>query len=168
MTDMAGTLIKRLRELGFTVAVAESLTGGLVAATLVSVPGASRAFTGGIVAYDTNLKHSLLGVDANLLHTHGPVHREVAIQMAEGVRHACAIGGRPADVGLSTTGVAGPDPDLQSGQVAGTVWVGWSVGGDQGAVLLNLDGNRESIRTQSVQAILQQALLKLSGSDSSI
>lgn len=168
MIDVAGTLINQLRELGLTVAVAESLTGGLLADALVSVPGASRAFTGGIVAYDTSLKHTLLGVDSDLLRNAGPVHREVAVQMAEGVRHACAVNGRPADVGLSTTGVAGPDPDPQSGQSAGTVWIGWSVYGQSDAIRLNLSGDRESVRTETVQVILQQALLKLSVSGSSI
>ena len=79
----------------------------------MSVPGASLVFNGGVVSYHTQLKHSLLGVDAELLAENGPVDPHVAQQMAEGARHTCAIDGRPADIGLATTGVAGPDPDPQ-------------------------------------------------------
>ncbi len=86
------------------MAVAESLTGGLVGAAITEVAGASAAFRGGITAYATDLKGSLLGVDPDLLADQGPVSPEVAAAMAEGVREALS-----ADVGLATTGVAGPD-----------------------------------------------------------
>ena len=121
MSD-AELLVAALRERGWTLGVAESLTGGAVAAEIVSVPGASAALWGAVVAYATPVKHTLLGVDAGLLAAHGPVHPDVAVQMAEGVRRAVAVDGRPADVGISTTGIAGPDsPD---GQPVGTVHVG--------------------------------------------
>ena len=105
----AEELVSRLIAHGWTVAVAESLTGGLVVSSLVSVPGASATVRGGIVAYATALKHTLLGVDAALLAAQGAVHPDVARQMAEGVRGTAAIDGRAADVGIATTGVAGPD-----------------------------------------------------------
>jgi nicotinamide-nucleotide amidase len=106
-----------LSERGETMAVAESLTGGLVCATLVDVPGASATFRGGLIVYATDLKASLAGVSAALLADQGPVDGEVAVQLAEGARRRCG-----ADWGLATTGVAGPEP--QGGQPAGTVWIG--------------------------------------------
>ena len=99
-------------EAGQTVATAESLTGGLVAAALTDVPGASSAFRGGVVAYATELKAEALGVDVALLKAHGPVYAPVAAAMAEGVRERLQ-----ATIGVATTGVAGPDP--QNGYPAG-------------------------------------------------
>ncbi len=154
-------------KLRLRVAVAESLTGGLLADAFVSVPGASRVFSGGIVAYDTGLKWSLLAVDEELLRAEGPVHPQVAQQMARGVRNSCAVAraplgeALPADVGLSTTGVAGPDPDPVTGQPAGTVWLGVSsLLGDR-SVLLHASGTRADIRAQSVRAILDEFAAEL-------
>ncbi|WP_432088230.1 CinA family protein [Streptomyces sp. bgisy095] len=115
MTEAAGVLAL-LAERGQTLAVAESLTGGLVAAELTGVPGASASFRGSVTAYATALKHELLGVDAVLLAERGAVDPEVASQMAAGVR--ARLG---ADWGIATTGVAGPEP--QDGQPVGTVYV---------------------------------------------
>nr|WP_236021707.1 CinA family protein [Leucobacter soli] len=154
------------------IAVAESLTGGLLAAELVSVPGASIAFSGGVVAYDTALKRTLLGVDGGLLAERGPVDAEVARQMARGVRQACAApraeaaGSDPvelseADFGVATTGVAGPDPDPQTGQPAGTVWLGISSSRGSRAVELHLGGTRAQIRASSVEAALTALLDEL-------
>ncbi len=120
--DVAERVIELLTAQGLRIAVAESLTGGLVAAALTSVPGASVVVSGGIVAYDTEVKHSLLGVDARLLAREGAVHPEVARQMARGVREALAVGGRRAEIGIATTGVAGPD--WQDGRAPGTVYLG--------------------------------------------
>lgn len=138
------------------IAVAESLTGGLLADAIVAVPGASHVFSGGIVAYDTALKHTLLGVDAELLRAHGPVDPQVAEQMAAGVRRACAIDGEPAGLGIATTGVAGPDPDPQTGQPAGTVWVGLSFGDSASATRLTFEGeDRPGVRHGTVTAALR-------------
>lgn len=162
---LAEQLVALATERGVRIAVAESLTGGLLTDALVSVPGASRAVSGGVVAYDTYLKHSLLGVDFTLLREHGPVHAEVARQMAAGVRFACSLPGvdelEPADIGIATTGVAGPDPDLQSGQGAGTVWLGVSDSSGTEAVLLSLDGDRSAIRNQTVTAAIELVLRRL-------
>src|SRR5262252_697258 len=84
--ELAEQILARLRDSGHTVAVAESLTGGLVAAALTDIPGSSVAFRGGVIAYATELKAQLLGVDSRLLAAHGPVHAPVAAAMAEGVR----------------------------------------------------------------------------------
>lgn len=145
---------------GWRLAVAESLTGGLLADAFVAVPGASRVFSGAVVAYDTALKHSLLGVDAALLAERGPVDEEVARQMAAGVRRACAVprDGGPAtatELGLSTTGVAGPDPDPQSGQPAGVVWVGVSSPAGERAIRLEASGDRPDIRQAAVNAAIE-------------
>jgi nicotinamide-nucleotide amidase len=114
--ELAAEVLTLLARAGWTVAVAESLTGGLVAAALTDVPGSSVAFRGGVVAYATELKAELLGVDAGMLAAHGPVYAPVAVAMAEGVRKRLG-----ATVGLATTGVAGPGP--QDGQPAGTVHI---------------------------------------------
>ncbi|TFC16220.1 nicotinamide-nucleotide amidohydrolase family protein [Cryobacterium algoritolerans] len=146
--DRTAALVGALTAAGLTIAVAESLTGGLLAAELIRIPGASFCVNGGVVAYQTELKHTLLGVDTELLAEHGPVHPEVAIQMALGVRTRLAIAGRAADLGIATTGVAGPDP--QGGQVPGTVFLGLSRGGDGWAIPLILAGDRSAIREQTV------------------
>ena len=155
----AALLVAALRERGWTLGVAESLTGGAVAAEIVSVPGASAALWGAVVAYATPVKHTLLGVDAGLLAAHGPVHPDVAAQMAEGVRRAVAVDGRPADVGISTTGIAGPDsPD---GQPVGTVHVGVATpdGTRSGSHLFA--GSRAEIRMQARDAAIALALRAL-------
>jgi nicotinamide-nucleotide amidase len=100
------------------------------------------------VAYDTSIKNSLLGVDQALLDEHGPVHPLVAEQMARNVRDRFAIDGKPADIGLSTTGVAGPDP--QQGQEAGLVYVGIAIGDRVESIELHLDGTRDQIRAKVV------------------
>ena len=140
MSADAADLVHRLTDRGLTIATAESLTGGLLAATLVDVPGASAVVNGGVVAYATPVKHSVLGVDAGLLDERGPVDPQVAEQMADRVRLVCAVDGRPADIGLATTGVAGPD--WQDGRPPGTVFVGVAIGDDVEAIALELDGDR--------------------------
>jgi nicotinamide-nucleotide amidase len=152
----AARLLARLAERGWSVGVAESLTGGLVVASLVSVPGASAHVRGGIVAYATDLKAKLLGVDAALLAEHGAVHPEVARQMADGVRAAVGAVGEAADVGISTTGIAGPDsPD---GQPVGTVHVGVATPEGTRVESLILDGDRDEIRAEAVRRALLLAL----------
>ncbi|WP_285037089.1 nicotinamide-nucleotide amidohydrolase family protein [Plantibacter sp. ME-Dv--P-095] len=155
----AAEAIASLIESRLTIAVAESLTGGLLAAELVGVPGASAAVRGAVVAYDTRLKHSVLGVDAGLLALHGAVHPEVALQMADGVRRALAVDGLPADVGIATTGVAGPDP--QDGQPVGTVFVGIVTRAGGRVVPLTLDGDRQEIRRQTVASALEALVHEL-------
>ncbi|WP_353809533.1 CinA family protein [Agromyces sp. SYSU T00194] len=155
-TSDARTLVGELAARGMTIAVAESLTGGLLASRIVDVPGASAVFTGGIVAYATQLKHDLLGVDAGLLAERGPVDPDVARQLAEGVRRACAVGGAPADLGIATTGVAGPDP--QAGKRAGTVFVGVASARGARALELALPGERAAIRAATVDAAIAAAL----------
>ena len=157
--EAATRLIAELTRLGMTIAVAESLTGGLVVAELVSVPGASAVVRGGVVAYATELKSTLLGVDAELLAARGPVDPEVARQMAEGVRRRLGSDGRPADIGLATTGVAGPEG--QGGHPVGEVWLGLAMDGVLEARGLTLGGDRASIRTATVSESLMFVLERL-------
>lgn len=111
---------RQLTALGWSLAVGESVSGGGLGARLVRVPGASRWFRGGIVAYATELKAGLGGVDGSLLSDPGPVSETVAGAFAEGVRDRLH-----ADCGLAVTGVAGPDP--QGGEPVGTVCLGVAV-----------------------------------------
>lgn len=149
-------LVARLRELGWTLGIAESLTGGLVTAAVVSVPGASEVVRGGIVAYATDVKSSLLGVDPTLLDAHGAVHPRVARQMAEGVRRAVGMGGVPADVGIATTGIAGPDsPD---GQPVGTVHLSVATPLGSRVESLQLVGDRAKIRAEATARALRLAI----------
>lgn len=151
--SVAGHLVALLADAGRTVAVAESLTGGGVLDALVAVPGASACLRGGVVAYATDLKASLLGVPADLLAAGGPVQAEVARAMARGVRDRLG-----ADYGLATTGVAGPDP--QDGRPPGEWYV--AVAGPRGVVVLphpaGPTAERSTIRAEARQAVLDLAL----------
>ena len=149
-------LVERLRDLGWTLGIAESLTGGLVAASVVAVPGASAVFRGGVVAYATDLKASLLWVDATLLEVHGPVHPRVARQMADGIRRAVGDDHGPADVGIATTGIAGPVSD--DGQPVGTVHVAVSTPLGSRVESLRLTGDRTQIRTEATARAVLLAL----------
>jgi nicotinamide-nucleotide amidase len=144
-------LVARLTEAGETVACAESLTAGLVAATVADTPGASAVLLGGVVAYAAEVKTALLDVPAALLARVGTVDPEVAALMAEGVRRR--IG---STWGLATTGVAGPGPS--EGKAAGTVHV--AVSGPSGTVTraLRLNGTRAQIRSATVDEVLRLAV----------
>ncbi|HVW41658.1 MAG TPA: CinA family protein [Amycolatopsis sp.] len=141
----ARSLIGRLVERGETVATAESLTAGLVCATLTEVSGASAVVRGGLIVYATELKAVLAGVDTALLAEHGAVHPEVAAQLAEGARDRCG-----AYWGLGLTGVAGPDP--QDGVVPGTVHIGLAGPGLRDVRTHWFEGDRAAVRTKSVLA----------------
>jgi nicotinamide-nucleotide amidase len=146
---LAETILRRLAAVGATVATAESLTGGLLAAALTDVPGASAFYRGGVVSYATDLKASLLGVPVALLEQAGAVDARVAQAMARGASDVCG-----ASYGVSTTGVAGPDP--QDGKPVGLVYVAVAHGGaDSPAVREHhFTGSRVAIRAQAVQAAL--------------
>jgi nicotinamide-nucleotide amidase len=156
-TDLPGTvstgaaLVAGLTEAGETLACAESLTAGLVAATVADTPGASLVLRGGVVAYAADLKTALLGVPDDLLQRVGTVDADVAAAMAEGVRQRL-----DATWGVATTGVAGPGP--AEGKPAGTVHV--AVAGPTGTVtrLLRLNGTRAQVRARTVAAVLALAL----------
>lgn len=143
----AAALVAQLAARRQTLAVAESLTGGSVASTVVDVPGASKVFRGGVVVYATDLKHTLAGVPRPLLAERGPVDPDVAIALARGVRQRCG-----ADWGLATTGVAGPDE--QNGIAVGTVYVAVAGRDDAEVRRLTIDGDRVAVRTGAAAAAL--------------
>lgn len=146
-----GTLPRRVVELltaaGQTVAAAESLTAGLVCATLAEVPGSSVVLRGGLVVYATELKHELAGVSPALLEAEGAVHPEVAAQLAAGARERCR-----SDWGLGLTGVAGPAP--QDGVAPGTVHVAACGPDGRHARTLEISGDRDAVRTGAVRGAL--------------
>lgn len=130
-----------------TVGTAESLTAGMVAATIAEVPGASAMLQGGVIAYQNSVKEKQLGVSSELLASKGAVDPEVACAMALG---ACiAVGAR---LGVSTTGVAGPEP--HQGKAVGLVYVAVAFDGVARAEEFHFDGDREAIRVQATQAAL--------------
>jgi nicotinamide-nucleotide amidase len=141
---MEAVVGRLLHERGWRLAVAESLTGGLVASRIVAIPGASAWFAGGIVSYATDVKHDLLDVPP------GPVVSEAAaLAMADSVRRRLG-----ADVGLSTTGVAGPTE--QDGLPPGTVWLGMAVEDEVTAVQVRLPGDRDRVRQMTVITLLDR------------
>lgn len=157
---IAARIIELALARGASIAVAESLTGGALAAALIDAPGASHVVRLGVVAYDTAMKASVLGVDAQLLAARGAVDPEVAEQMARGVRALADRAGEPCTIGISTTGVAGPDP--QDGHPVGEVWIGISqfTGTDEATSVhrLDLSGGRAEIRAATVQRGLEQLI----------
>jgi nicotinamide-nucleotide amidase len=151
---LARQILARLQAGGRTVAVAESLTGGLVAAALTDIPGASASFRGGVVTYATELKASLLGVDRDMLAEHGAVYAPVAAAMAEGVRARLR-----ATYGVATTGVAGPEP--ADGQPVGTAHIAVSAADDTVVRTIGLSGDRDEIRRLTVEHALGLLLGRL-------
>ena len=137
-------LLGALADRGATLATAESLTGGRLAGAVTAVPGASRVYLGGVVAYATAVKQTLLGVSGELVESHGVVSAECARAMAEGAR--AALG---ATYAVSTTGVAGPDP--QEGKPPGTVYL--AVAGPAGTTVaaLELVGDRGAIQDRTCE-----------------
>jgi nicotinamide-nucleotide amidase len=147
----AAAVVSALRRTDLTVATAESLTGGLVCAALTDVPGASAVVRGGVVSYATDLKASVLGVDEQALASGGAVQAGVAREMALGATRVCR-----ADLGVGTTGVAGPSP--QDGRAVGTVFVAVARAGQLLEEVevreLRLSGDRGQIRAATVDAAL--------------
>ncbi|HKG50527.1 MAG TPA: CinA family protein [Actinomycetales bacterium] len=155
MRAAAVAAVEVLGAAGRTVASAESLTGGLLGAALTSVPGSSKVYRGGVVAYATDLKQRLLGVDAELLARVGAVDPDVARGMAEGVRDRLG-----ADYGVATTGVAGPEP--QDGQPPGTVWLGLAGPAGSWAVDVSCAGTRSDVRLTTTATALSRLVAVVS------
>ncbi|QYH19591.1 nicotinamide-nucleotide amidohydrolase family protein [Corynebacterium aquatimens] len=176
----ANTLIDELRAHGQTIAFCESLTAGLAAATLASVPGASDVLRGGLITYATDVKVGLANVDKHVLEECGPVSPAVAREMARGARAACG-----ADWAVALTGVAGPDP--QDGHPVGEVWIGlagphWTASSAAAELVPTalgrftlidgspepvrvLAGDRNAIRAAAVEAALRGALTAVQNQD---
>lgn len=144
----AAHAIAALKTRGWTCATCESLTGGLICATLVDVPGASAVVRGGFITYQTDTKTLLADVDAPLIEEHGVVSAPVARAMAEGTRVRLGV-----DVAVSATGLAGPDGGTPECPV-GTVYIGVSTAKETRAIHLTLEGDRASVRMQAVESAI--------------
>ena len=159
----AETLLEKAKTLGVKIIVAESLTGGLLSAELVSVPGASQSFLGSVVAYNSSLKHELLGVSEELLQRAGAVNTDVALQMAIGAREI-ATASEVADarniLAIATTGVAGPD--TQDGAPVGKVFVAVTFSDFEQVAEFQFEGDRAAIRAQAVNAAIAAGVGALS------
>ncbi|HEY44666.1 MAG TPA: CinA family protein [Anaerolineae bacterium] len=138
-----------LRERGWTLAIAESCTGGLLGHRITNVPGSSDYFLGGVVAYAYEAKERLLDVEHNTLYEHGAVSRETALEMARGTRSAFG-----ADVGLSVTGIAGPGGGLPDKPV-GSTWIAVSMREGEWAECHLFEGDRNSNKEQSVEMAMR-------------
>lgn len=145
------SVVDQLRDRGQSIAVAESLTGGLVVARLVDPPGASDVVLGGIVAYAAQAKAEVLGVPEATIEKYGTVSRDCALAMAAGVRERLG-----SDWGISTTGVAGPAPS--EGHPVGTVHIAVIGEHRRAHRMLSLGGDRIQIRQAAVDAVLQLLL----------
>ena len=141
-------IIKWLKEKNLKVAFCESCTGGYISKTLTDVPGASEVFDCGIVTYSNEMKTRLVGVSPALLKEKGAVSEEVAIHMAKGIRSVAG-----ADIGISVTGIAGPDGGTEEKPV-GLVYMGFSTKNSTVVKKLNFTGNRDKIRRSTVQEVL--------------
>ncbi len=148
LSCLAAEVVPQLTQRGLWVATAESCTGGIIAAALTAVPGASRVFGTGVVSYSWDCKQTLLGVSGETLTAHGAVSRPIAAQMARGVRQTAH-----SDVGLSVTGEAGPVP--AENHPVGTVFIGLADEHRTWVEKLHLDGpDRDTIRLQAAVAVL--------------
>ena len=145
-------VIAALKARGLTLAAAESCTGGLAAKRLTDVPGASAVFLGGVVSYTNGVKERVLHVPHETLEVYSAVSEQTARAMAEGVR---ALAG--ADLGLSVTGVAGPDRD-DRGHEVGTVYLALSAGTGTQTRQLHLTGSRPAIRDRSADEMFRMLL----------
>jgi nicotinamide-nucleotide amidase len=152
---LSAEAVRKALDTGRTVAAAESLTAGMVSAVLADTPGASGILQGGVVAYQNSVKESVLNVPSGLLARVGSVDPDVAAAMAAGARSVLG-----ADIGVSTTGVAGPD--AHDGKPVGTVYVGIATAGGTSAFAYSFAGNRSEIRGQACGAALERLLEALS------
>jgi PncC family amidohydrolase len=148
---------QELKAKGWTLAVGESCTGGLLGHTITNVPGSSEYFIGGIVAYAYEAKERLLSVRHNTLYEHGAVSRQTALGMARGARRALK-----ADVGLAVTCIAGPGGGLPEKPV-GLTWVAVSTREGEWAEQHTLEGDRASNKEQAAEAALTLLLRVLEG-----
>lgn len=155
-SSLAPQVVRQFTERGLTLGTAESLTAGLIAATVADVSGASAVLMGGVVSYDPRVKHEVLGVSQEVIDTVGVVSEACALQMASGARKLLRV-----DVALSATGVAGPTGGTAENPV-GTVWLGVSTTKRTVARRFQFDGDRQSVRRQTVETALRLALDVLS------
>ena len=154
---LAAEVIRRAVAAGQTLGTAESLTAGLISATLAEVPGASAALMGGVVSYDPRIKQALLGVPQAVIDGPGVVSEPCARQMAEGARALLAV-----DIAVSATGLAGPSGGTPETPV-GTVYIGLADARGTSVTRYQFHGDRQAVRAQTVEAALLRVLDSLRG-----
>ena len=152
ISSRAGELVSVAALEGITVGFAESLTGGLISSSVVAVPGASAVLKGSIVSYTNEVKEKVLGVSPDIISAHTEVSAECAKAMAEGAKSVLGV-----DLAVSVTGIAGPTGELP-GKPVGTVYMGYCFRDISGALRLNFEGDRDTIRTCTVLEALNQAI----------
>ena len=150
MMTLCSEVLKALE--GKTLVTAESLTGGGIGAAITAVSGASAVYKGGIISYTNEVKHSILGVSLETLELHGAVSCQTAEEMAIGARKLLK-----SDVAVSVTGLAGPGGD-EYGNPVGTVCIGFCNASESFAVKHHFEGDRESVRNQTIRAALELVL----------
>lgn len=153
--DVASAVVRDFSARGWTLATAESLTGGLLGATITAVPGASAVYRGGLITYATDVKGSVGQVPDAILRQHGAVSAETVRALASTTARVCG-----ADVGVALSGVAGPD--AQEGHPPGTVWLGWAIRDagrittDAALLSVDADADRAGIRAAAVALALEK------------
>jgi nicotinamide-nucleotide amidase len=162
LADLAQQVVERLTELGQTLAVAESCTGGRLSSAITAIPGSSAVFLGGIVSYSNDVKEALLDVREETLRLHGAVSPEVAREMAQGVQ--ARLG---ADYGIGITGIAGPG-GATADKAVGLVYVAWASstavsGGEpwSNVARMRFPGDREQVQQSSVELALAGLMQRL-------
>ncbi len=150
MMNLAFDVIHSLA--GKTLATAESCTGGMVGQALTAIPGSSQVYNGGVICYTNKVKRNVLGVDKELLSTHGPVSAPVAQALAAGVRKLIS-----SDMSVSVTGLAGPTGD-DYGNPVGTVFIGFDSDNISVVKQFHFSGDREDIRRQATAEALKIVL----------
>ena len=152
LNQLSAEVVRRFAAQGATLATAESLTGGMIAASVADVSGASAVLMGGVVSYDPRVKHELLGVSRQVIDGVGVVSEPCARQMAEGARRVLKT-----DIAVSATGIAGPGGGTPQTPV-GTVFIGVSGPGGTRVEECHFTGDRAQVREQSAARALQMAL----------
>ena len=152
LKTVSAQVVRSFLDKGLTLGTAESLTGGMIAASVAGVSGASAVLMGGVISYDARVKHELLGVEQQIIDTVGVVSRPCAAQMAQGARAALKV-----DVAVSATGIAGPTGGTPETPV-GTVFIGVAWNGGVRVDECHFTGDRQSVREQSAAHALTMAL----------
>ena len=155
LIQIADRLGKRLSANDFTIATAESCTGGGIAQAITAIAGSSAWFEGGIITYSNQMKHQLLAVSEDVLIEHGAVSQLVVEAMAHGVAEVC-----DSQVSVAVSGVAGPGGGSAEKPV-GTVWIGWWINGQLFSECHRYDGDREMVRYQTIMDALAGVLDRL-------
>ena len=152
LQTISAEVVRTFLEKGLTLGTAESLTGGMIAASVAGVSGASAVLMGGVVSYDARVKHELLGVEQQIIDTVGVVSEPCARQMAQGAKAALKV-----DVAVSATGIAGPTGGTPETPV-GTVFIGVAWAGGVKVDECHFPGDRQSVREQAAAHALRMAL----------